>query len=335
MEREQFFKKYNIIELDFQKTNLKWEDLLAIEKQYQVIKESLVVVGNAAAEILRKHDKVHSIRMRMKDSEHLMEKIIRRQKNDPDLDINLGNFESIITDLIGVRALHLYKGDWDSIHDFILDNWTTKGEPTAYYRNGDPDEVIKKYEEKGCLAKGHPYGYRSVHYVVEAKATKKPTLIEIQVRTIFEEAWSEIDHQVRYPYDLEHPITLPFLLIFNQFAGNADSMGSFIKSLKENLEENKEHLNRTTEELKATIEKSKVHETEKEKLLKEIESLKARMTYIASGGFQYYGASIKEPVIFEKTKCDKCGNLVTPHFSGVGGSFRGPFCPSCGTKLKI
>jgi ppGpp synthetase/RelA/SpoT-type nucleotidyltranferase len=53
-------------------------------------------------------------------------------------------------------------------------------------------EESRKYKEKGFLAKCHPYGYRSVHYVVEAKSTPQTTLVEIQVRTIFEEAWSEI-----------------------------------------------------------------------------------------------------------------------------------------------
>ncbi len=53
----------------------------------------------------------------------------------------------------------------------------------------------------------------------------------MQVRTIFEEGWSEIDHKVRYPNFSEEQTTKYFLDIFNRLAGSADEMGSFVKAL--------------------------------------------------------------------------------------------------------
>jgi putative GTP pyrophosphokinase len=38
-----------------------------------------------------------------------------------------------------------------------------------------------------------------VHYVVRTQAKKQRYFVEIQLRTLFEEGWSEIDHAVRYP----------------------------------------------------------------------------------------------------------------------------------------
>lgn len=41
--------------------------------------------------------------------------------------------------------------------------------------------------------------YRSVHYVVKPN-NPNPTCCEIQVRTLFEEIWGEIDHNINYPH---------------------------------------------------------------------------------------------------------------------------------------
>ena len=61
---------------------------------------------------------------------------------------------------------------------------------------------------------------------------KDEILVEIQVRTVFEEAWSEIDHLMRYPYDVDNPIITEYLGIFNRIVGSADEMGTFIKKMK-------------------------------------------------------------------------------------------------------
>jgi len=41
--------------------------------------------------------------------------------------------------------------------------------------------------------------YTSVHYVVEAN-TKTRYTCEIQVRTLMEELWGEVDHTINYPH---------------------------------------------------------------------------------------------------------------------------------------
>ena len=43
--------------------------------------------------------------------------------------------------------------------------------------------------------------------------------IEVQVRTLFEEAWSEIDHKLRYPYKLSNEMIRSYLEIMNRAAG--------------------------------------------------------------------------------------------------------------------
>lgn len=230
--KKQFFEKFNIDSKEFDETSLKWEDLEKIYEDYcneiPRLEASAIYIFNS----LMKTSHVHSVRYRVKDAEHVVEKIIRKRIKDPQQIITIENYKHELTDLIGLRALHLFKEEWFPIHTLITSIWDLKEKPTAYYRDGDSAEYNKRFEEYGCEIKKHPYGYRSVHYIVETKPAKKTYFAEIQVRTIFEEAWSEIDHKIRYPYDQDNPVFGQFLLILNRLAGSADEMGTFIQYLK-------------------------------------------------------------------------------------------------------
>lgn len=230
-----FLKKYNISKADFDKTLLKWEVLVDIFNDFERYRNELEQPAIYLFNTLMKCQSVHSVRYRIKDSEHLIEKIIRKKIEDSNSNITLDNYKEDVTDLIGLRALHLYKDDWENVHDFIMDKWNCIKTPVANYRNGDADEYVEFFKSKGCLIKIHKYGYRSVHYLIETQPAKMKFYAEIQVRTIFEEAWSEIDHTIRYPYDLDNVIFFQFLLILNRLAGSADEMGSYIKFLKQEL----------------------------------------------------------------------------------------------------
>ena len=72
------------------------------------------------------------------------------------------------------------------IHEFITSTWELYETPIAYYRAGDPKPLLKAFEAAECTVTEHPFGYRSVHYVVRSRPDKNVHLAEIQVRTIFE-----------------------------------------------------------------------------------------------------------------------------------------------------
>jgi len=235
--QKEFFQKYKIDQKEFKKTNLNWEDLDAIFQDYcnevPQLEASAIYIFNK----LMKTPNVHSVRYRIKDEEHVIEKIIRKRIKDPETIISLNNYKDELTDLIGIRALHLFKEEWLSIHDLITSTWELKQKPVANYREGDPSKYLEHFKELGCETKVHKFGYRSVHYIVETKPAKTKHFAEIQIRTIFEEAWSEIDHTIRYPYDQDNPIFGQFLLILNRLAGSADEMGTFILYLKKEMQE--------------------------------------------------------------------------------------------------
>lgn len=232
-----FFEKYNIKEEDFSNTKLTWKELSNIYNDYL---KKIPHLEEAAISIFRSLSKmphVHSVRYRVKDAEHLIEKIIRKKGENPERKITIATYLTEITDLIGIRVLHLFKEEWVTIHQNIIDTWNLKEDVIAYHRAGDDKNI---FEENKCIPKEHKSGYRSIHYIIESQPTKLKTYAEIQVRTIFEEAWSEIDHTVRYPYDMDNPLLAQYLLIFNRLAGSADEMGVFILRLRNHFQKMQE-----------------------------------------------------------------------------------------------
>lgn len=232
-----FLKKFNISLENYEKTGLEWEKLMVIKKDFEEYCLELEPPAKYLIERFHKAKNVHSVRYRIKDPEHLVAKIIRKKIDEPERDITIDNYRTEITDLIGIRILHLFKDDWIQINEFITKNWQLYEDTTAYHREGDSAEYIEYFEKNNCKVKIHPFGYRSVHYLIKTQPSKELYIAEIQVRTIFEEAWSEIDHKVRYPYDMDNKLLSQFLVIFNRLAGSSDEMGSFVKYLKNELTE--------------------------------------------------------------------------------------------------
>ncbi len=215
------------------------EELSAIRKDFEQKLANYEQAAQAVTNVLLKATGVHSGRYRVKNPHHLFKKIARKRYDNKQRVITVDNYEQEITDLAGVRVLHLSKNQWLRIHRFITETWTLHEAPTAYYREGDPAAILEMFAKHGCDVKQHPAGYRSVHYVVETSPTKAKCLVEIQVRTIFEEGWSEIDHKLRYPSLSDNPLIDRLLLILNRIAGSADEMSSFVQELHYHLQESK------------------------------------------------------------------------------------------------
>jgi ppGpp synthetase/RelA/SpoT-type nucleotidyltranferase len=230
-----FLVKYNKTEEEFKKTGLVWEELLAIAEDYQHSVRDLEPVAKYFVDrILELKPQVHSVWYRLKDVEHLIEKIIRKKLHNPKREITIDNYKMEITDLIGIRILHLFKEDWVLINEFIQSHWETIGVPIAFVREGDDEHYLKIFQEKGCkISKEKPY--RSVHYLVKSQPSKEPYIAEIQMRTLFEEGWSAIDHEMIYPVN-RNEMLQRYLSILNRLAGAADEMGSFVKFLRDELE---------------------------------------------------------------------------------------------------
>ena len=142
---------------------------------------------------------VHSVKSRLKDRDHLTEKIRRKwSEDDP---ITAANIFGKVNDLAGVRVLHLYQDQFPAIHIEILDkiekqkDWVLVEPPKAY--TWDP-ETRQFFEGLNIGVEIKESYYTSVHYVVRPRVDS-PLCCEIQVRTLFEEIWGEVDHSLNYP----------------------------------------------------------------------------------------------------------------------------------------
>ncbi|MGG5821665.1 hypothetical protein [Falsiroseomonas sp. HW251] len=146
---------------------------------------------------------VHSVKFREKDTDHLREKIAR--KLNEGRTITPDNIFSSITDFCGVRVLHLKLRDFPIIHNAIQNHlkdqhWALFEDPKAY--TWDP-EYKAFFEKAGIKTELKESFYTSVHYVVKPNPEASVTC-EIQVRSLFEEVWGEIEHDLNYPKPSEN-----------------------------------------------------------------------------------------------------------------------------------
>ncbi|ENX33383.1 hypothetical protein F889_02933, partial [Acinetobacter colistiniresistens] len=212
------------------KADITAEELIKIYYDYMASLKELEAEGIYLSNRLQFCDHINSVRWRTKDPVHLLTKIVRKRKEAREkkdstskyLSINENNYKKIITDLIGLRAIYLFKFQWKLVDNFICENFKINHDEKIviyhapeddlkfYYEDGDKKEVSGARLEYSRQKKSSKY--RSTHYIIEANFPHDFKL-EIQIRSILDEAWGEIDHFIRYPdhqndEDLQRKMTI-------------------------------------------------------------------------------------------------------------------------------
>jgi putative GTP pyrophosphokinase len=105
-----------------------------------------------------------------------------------------------ITDIAGIRVMHLYQEQFTLIHRCIDEqvkrgDWVLFERPKAYTWDPESKEFFEKHDLDVQIKESF---YTSIHYVVKPRKDSEVSC-EIQVRTLFEEIWGEIDHTINYP----------------------------------------------------------------------------------------------------------------------------------------
>ena len=140
----------------------------------------------------------------------------------------------------------LYREDWRGFHEYITsqfennpeiyvedrlrdfdedpNHWYIAERPKSYRRIGD-----SKIYDKNLIDIKSDGIYRSIHYIVKYKGY----YVELQARTLFEEGWSEVDHDIVYPYFQDDVMLKDFSTLLNRLSGMADEMSSYFRRLKE------------------------------------------------------------------------------------------------------
>lgn len=182
---------------------------------------------------------IHSIKTRIKDPDHLKDKIERKRIQG--INIIEENLFHEITDLIGLRVLHLYQDQFPLIHNEILSyisqgDWVFVEAPKAM--TWDP-ESKQMYDELNIETEVRPTFYTSVHYLIKPNnKNTNPICCEIQVRTLFEEIWGEIDHSINYPQPTDNIPCKEQLRVLSKLVGTGTRLAdSIFRTLKESKNE--------------------------------------------------------------------------------------------------
>jgi ppGpp synthetase/RelA/SpoT-type nucleotidyltranferase len=242
------------------------QTLVAIYNDFIQRKPELTDIAEMTTGTLLLAREVHAVRYRVKDPLHLLRKVIRKKSEYPERNIDEHNYLDWINDLVGVRVMHLYKELWRATGQFIQETWKLKRPPIAYVAAGESGPLVQQFIDAGYDIRQHAHGYRAVHFVICTQPNKQRYFVEVQLRTLFEEGWSEIDHAIRYPDHICSAFVRDLLNILNRMTGQADLMAAFIKSI---LNKAQGQALLTTEEkrqLLAQLEALPVTDVEKQRL---------------------------------------------------------------------
>ena len=252
MTKQSFFDTYHLTDDDLLEADITWEELTLIAEDYRKIEDTLREVSKSFIdEYLYDIETagIHSYRYRIKSVSHVLEKVVRKKRENPEKFKSLDhtNYQKFLTDLIGIRVFFLYREDWIHFHRHITkcfendpaqyvhdrlrdfddnpDHYYLAERPKAYKRTGD----TKIYDSKeiDIITDGI---YRSLHYIVKYKGH----YVEIQGRTLFEEGWGEVDHDIIYKDAYESEMLTDYSKLLNRLSGLADEMSSYFRKMKYN-----------------------------------------------------------------------------------------------------
>ncbi|PWB93691.1 GTP pyrophosphokinase [Methylosinus sporium] len=134
--------------------------------------------------------KVHSIQSRAKDAESFG----RRAAIPLEIDPNLPKYKNPlkdITDLAVVRVITHFPGTLADVDSILNEEF----------------DILEKSNKGLALIEEDRFGYQSIHYLLQIKGDRtrlseyhrfSGAIVEVQLRTILQHAWAEIEHDIQY-----------------------------------------------------------------------------------------------------------------------------------------
>lgn len=246
-----FLEKYDLKEElgKYEKLGGSWDELIKIGKEYEGKSGAYLKKIKEIIDTISKFQNVHSYRYRLKETDSLIKKIVVKSVKKGKL-INTSNYLTEITDLLGIRILFIFKEDCFPVHTQIMDAFGGQLAESVRIKLRDGDdqnyysEIIK---QSGAVVEKNIY--RSIHYTIYSnKNNTEEAKIEIQTRTIFEEGWSEINHQLVYKNVADkYEVLKNASDVLNGLVGNCDKIGSMMKIMHD------EYINKLNSEGSADI----------------------------------------------------------------------------------
>lgn len=166
----------------------------AVER-YRAVQSRYEDLAQTVKELLRQclsiaGIRVHSIEARAKRVDSFNRKAILPLETDP-AKPKYQDPLTEITDLAGVRIITFFPRSVDQAERIIASEF----------------EVLERSDKAAALLEQERFGYRSIHYLVKLSAKRRSLpeyarfadmVFEIQVRTLLQHAWAEIEHDIQY-----------------------------------------------------------------------------------------------------------------------------------------
>jgi len=169
----------------------------------------------------------------------------KREKDD--------NIEHI-DDLIGLRVLCMFEQDIFKVYRFLISRLPDIGynvykiKVFNWDEEGDFYKKIKELAKEKNIKEEQKFkssGYKSIHLLIKKKLNNNH-LIEIQVRTLLQDVWGELEHSLVYKQGSIHPhIQKSFQLLARDLV-TSDKLMSHLKTIKEKEEWGTKHNNSKT-----------------------------------------------------------------------------------------
>lgn len=200
----------------------------------QLYKNFLFQINNLLSQLIDV-EKISSTTTRLKDRESLAGKIEKKQEFVNDEEGYKYNNLKDITDICGIRICTFYSDDVDEISKIIESEFVIDKKNSIDKRKSlEPDR----------------FGYLSLHYIVSLPENRlalpentlfKGMKIEIQIRSILQHTWAEIEHDIGYKSSDGIPKAIK--RDFSRLAGLLELADKEFISIRDNLKEYKNNIN--------------------------------------------------------------------------------------------
>lgn len=158
---------------------------------FNFYQELAAAAKRIAEEALKRRSvQTHSIEARAKDPGSFGKKAAKPSKHDPTKPMYAAPLTQI-TDLAAIRLITFFPRTIEQIDLMLKEEFA----------------VLEQFDKGEALMEEERFGYKSVHYLVTLNDARvalpeyqrfRAAKVEVQVRTILQHAWAEIEHDIQY-----------------------------------------------------------------------------------------------------------------------------------------
>lgn len=223
------------------------------------------------------HIKISTMSLRIKSEQALRNKVISKDKYQ--------HLEDI-TDILGCRILTLFESDVERILELLEDTF-------------EVSEIVDK--RKKSKHNRIEFGYNSVHMVVKFTDERcklveyqkyQDIRFEIQLRTVLQHAWAEVEHGLGYKSYYEPPMDIKRKL--NRLAGTLEILDEEFEAIRYEITLYNQSMNKVEKILKTDINKESLTAfANKSELIQEM---------VAQVADKYHFTVIQDPAIFSQQR---------------------------------